>query len=103
MVNGILPDGHGEHRASNSLDPAVAKILARRRRELGWSLREAARRAGVSSGMVAMLEHGERAPSAALARELVLAYSLARADADALRSAALPGVGRDSPYRRATD
>ena len=85
--------------AHRSLDPAVSSMLARRRRELGWSLSEAERRTGVSRRMLSMLERGERVPSTVLADDLAAGYGLSPSDASLLWSAALPNVGRDSPYR----
>jgi transcriptional regulator with XRE-family HTH domain len=70
-------------------------MLTRRRRALGWSLRQAGREAGCSFSTVWKLEHGQRAPSVPLARDLASAYLLGPADTAALLSAALPGVGRD--------
>jgi hypothetical protein len=45
-----------------------------------------------------MLEAGQRVPSLVLAEDLITGYSLAAAAAF-VRAAALPNVGRDSPYR----
>lgn len=85
--------------AHRTLAPDVADMLARVRAELGWSLSEAARRTGISRRMLGMLEVGQRVPSTVLAEDLISGYKLGYADADLLRFAALPNVGRDSPLR----
>jgi transcriptional regulator with XRE-family HTH domain len=74
-------------------------MLVRVRAELGWSLSEAGRRTGISRRMLGMMEAGQRVPSAVLAEELISGYKLGYADADLLRFAALPNVGRASPLR----
>jgi len=114
MVNGPLPPTQGERsvavvngpdqerpgeRSRRTLDPELARMLARYRRQFRWSYRIAAREAGCSAGMVWYLEHGQRAPSVPLARSLARAYLMSLADEDCLLSAALLGVGRDwSPW-----
>lgn len=74
-------------------------MLAAARRDRGWSLREAARRAGVTPGTVVHLEKGRRAPSIAVAEDIIAAYRLPYADAERLRSAAVTDAGRSSPPR----
>jgi transcriptional regulator with XRE-family HTH domain len=83
----------------HTLDPAIGAMLARRRRQLGWSLRIAGRRAGISFGMIGMMERGQRAPSVVLAVHLARAYRLSDADVRLLLSGAISDVGRDWPGR----
>lgn len=64
-----------------------------------WSLREAAKRTGVSTGMLVHLEKGRRLPSVPLAEDLIAGYGLSPWEAGQLRAVALPDVGRGSPYR----
>jgi hypothetical protein len=85
--------------AHRNLDPAVAAMLASNRTLLGWSYSTAARRTGISRGMLSMLEGGHRVPSTVLAEALIDGYRLDAADARLLRSVSLPYVGRASPLR----
>lgn len=86
----------GEHREpSRFLPPEVAGVLRRGRRARGWSFRMAGKRTGVAFGYLHMLEAGTRVPSVVVAEALVEGYGLSGADAEALRSVALVGVGRD--------
>jgi ribosome-binding protein aMBF1 (putative translation factor) len=84
--------------AHRNLDPDVVAMLAGARADLGWSYTEAAWRTGVSRRMLAMLEAGQRVPSVVLAEDLITGYRLDDGAAALLRAAALPNVGRDSPY-----
>ncbi len=43
----------------NSPPRSLGQALHERRLELGWSLREAAKRSGVSNGYISLIEHGE--------------------------------------------
>jgi transcriptional regulator with XRE-family HTH domain len=78
-----------------TLAPDVAELLRRHRLARGWSYRQAAKETGVSYSYLAMLEAAARAPSVVLAEALIDAYGIGPGDAEALRSAALVGVGRD--------
>jgi transcriptional regulator with XRE-family HTH domain len=96
MENTVSRRRQGEHREpSRFLRPEVAAILRRGRRARGWSFRVAGQRTGVAYGYLAMLEGGHRVPSVVVADALVESYGLTGADAEAVRSVALPGVGRD--------
>jgi transcriptional regulator with XRE-family HTH domain len=81
------------------LPPDLAALLAARRRQLGWSYRQAARRTGIAHGYLCMLEHGQRAPSIIVAVILSRAYGLSAADADRLAAVAVYDHGRDWPGR----
>lgn len=85
--------------AHRSLDPAVSAILSERRAELGWNRSQASRQTGVSRRMILALERGDRRPSISLAEALIDGYGLDSAAAAVVRSAGLPSVGRDSPFR----
>jgi hypothetical protein len=50
--------------------------------------------------MIRLLEQGQRRPSASLAESLIRAYGMTDAEAAPVRAAAIPFVGRDSPYKR---
>ena len=102
MVRATFPEGHGarEETTRHVVTPCLAAMLVPARRCRGWSQREAARRTEVAYGMIGHLEHGRRAPSAALAEAIVSAYELGPAEAAMLRAEAVEGVGRDSPFRR---
>ena len=69
--------------------------LRRGRAERGLGLRATARAAGLSPGYLSMLEHGHRSPSESVAEALVNALRLTGDDAETIRSAAIPDVGRD--------
>ncbi len=98
-----LPQPHDppwrSRHAHRNLDPEVAEMLAQSRRDRGWSQVTAAANLRISRRMIGMLEAGQRVPSVSLAEVLIDGYHLDAGDADLLRSVALPGVGRDSPYR----
>lgn len=97
VVNG--PDQADRAQQRHTLDPELARLLARYRLSFRWSFRRAAREADCCAGTIWYLEHGQRAPSVALARNLARAYLMSEADEDRLLSAALHGVGRDwSPW-----
>lgn len=59
----------------------------------------AARETGVSRPMISQLERGQRRPSGSLAEALIAGYGMKGFDAEAVRSIALPLVGRDSPLK----
>lgn len=85
--------------AHRSCDPAAAAVLRDARRACGWSVSEAARRSGVSRRMIGMLEAAQRRPSVSTAEDLIAAYRLTGAAAEAVRAIAVPYVGRDSPFK----
>lgn len=59
------PDADGNYPAVAALTAGLARSLIRRRRALGWSQAELARRAGVRLETVNRLERGKHAPSLA--------------------------------------
>jgi len=75
-------------------------MLADARRGRGWSLREAARRTGCTAGTVVHLEAGRRAPSVALAENIIGAYRLDDGQARMLLAEAVDGAGKSSPHKR---
>jgi transcriptional regulator with XRE-family HTH domain len=91
------PHGARQWNPRRVITPDVAAMLAAARRGRGWSLREAARRAGVSPGTIVHLEAARRAPSIIVAEDIIEAYGLPPADAARLRSAAVTDAGRSSP------
>jgi transcriptional regulator with XRE-family HTH domain len=74
-------------------------MLAGARRQRGWSLREAARRADVSPGTIVHLEKARRAPSIVVAERIIDVYRLADTEAGMLRAEAVEGAGWDSPFK----
>jgi transcriptional regulator with XRE-family HTH domain len=99
----VMTDGNSGSRLGaqqrHEISHGLAAVLRAARRSRGWSLREAARRVGVAHGTIVHLEQGRRAPSAYVAGQLADAYGLAAADAEWLRSEAIPGAGKSSPLR----
>jgi DNA-binding XRE family transcriptional regulator len=81
-----------------TIPPDVAKMLAAAHRARGWSLRGAARHANVSAGTIVHLEKGRRAPSAAVAEDIIDGYRLGWHEADMLRAVAVP-AGKSSPWK----
>jgi DNA-binding XRE family transcriptional regulator len=53
-----------QEAGGENLAPAIAKLVASRREELGLSQRELAKRAGISHTVVSRIEGGEHSPSA---------------------------------------
>jgi transcriptional regulator with XRE-family HTH domain len=88
-------------RQRRTLSPAVAAMLAGARRERGWSVREAARRANVTAGTIMHLEKARRAPSTVVAKAIIYGYDLAFDEAEMLRAEEVPDAGRSSPWKRA--
>jgi transcriptional regulator with XRE-family HTH domain len=68
--------------------------LREARNECGGTIHEAARRAGISSGMLSYLEHGLRAPGTVVAERLMEVYGLWDRVAEALLEAAIPDRGK---------
>ena len=102
MVRATFPEPHGarEETTRHTVTPELAAMLADARRRRGWGQREAARNAEVSYGMIGHLEHGRRAPSAAVAENLIDAYQLGPAEAAMLRAEAVEDAGRSYPFKR---
>ena len=102
MVRADFPEGHGAHDESTrrTITPELAEVLAAARRRLGLSVREAARRADVSTGTIVHLEKARRAPSIVVAENLIDAYWLGPREAAMLRAEAVKGAGKDSPYKK---
>lgn len=100
MVRSTFPEGHGAHDESTrrTVSSDLAAMLAAARHRHGWSLREAARNVDVAPGTIAHLEHGRRAPSAVVARNLIRAYELTEAEAAMLCAESVEGAGKDSPF-----
>lgn len=76
-------------------NPDVAVLLARVRGFHGLTQAQAARLAGISVGMLSMLENGKRRPSVVVAERIARAYSLPGSARAMLMAEALPGVGKD--------
>lgn len=79
----------------HTLTPRTATALRGARTAAGLGRGRAARLAGISPSYLDKLEHGERAPSTAVAEALIIALNLPPDIAYALRTEAIPDVGRD--------
>lgn len=77
------------------LNPNVAVFLARVRQLHGLTIEQAAGLAGISTGMLSMLEHGKRRPSVVVAERLIAAYKIPDSACGLLMGEAIPGVGKD--------
>ena len=97
---GSRPLENGRRDGHRDLPRDVADALRHARRARGWSIRAAARHLGVAASMIHALEHARRRPSVVMAETLIDGYGMTPADARRLRAVALPGVGRDSPWKR---
>jgi hypothetical protein len=84
-------------RRTSTPEAMAAFRDARLRR--GWSLTRAAAETGVSRPHLSLLERGLRRPSESVAEDLISAYNMTGAEADAVSEVAVPWAGRDSPYR----
>jgi transcriptional regulator with XRE-family HTH domain len=82
-------------------DPRVAEVLRTRRRQLGLTTEQAAKRAGCSVGMWSQLENAKRRPSIVMAEDIADALQVRGEARGLVLDAGLTGVGRDSPYKRA--
>lgn len=102
MVRATFPDTHGarEETTRHTITPELAAMLTAARRRRGWGQREAARRIGVSLGMIGHLEHGRRAPSSVVAKAITVAYQLDTSEADMLFNEAVEDAGRSYPFKR---
>lgn len=89
-----------EYRPRSVVSGKVAAMLARARLSRGWSVRQAARQAGVSPGTIAHLEKARRAPSVRLAEDLIEAYELGETARALLLAEAVPDAGRSSSWHR---
>jgi transcriptional regulator with XRE-family HTH domain len=81
-------------------NPDVAVLLAAARRARGLTIARAADLAGISAGMVSMLEHGRPRPPVVVAEVLADVYGMAPGTRELLMAEAFEGVGRDSPFYR---
>ncbi|MFK0217753.1 helix-turn-helix domain-containing protein [Streptomyces vinaceus] len=80
---------------------AFAPTLQAARAAAGLGLREAARAIGIPSGYLHALEAGRRCPSRTIAERIAAALAVDEAARVVLFSAAVTGVGRDHPARKA--
>lgn len=88
------------YAARSMVNPDVGVFLAKVRALHGLTIEQAARLAGISTGMVSMLEHGKRRPSIVVAERLADAYKIPEDCRAGLMAEALPGVGKDGPFKR---
>ena len=79
--------------------PEFGPALAAGRAAAGLSLREAARRCGVSHGYLSLLEAGQRSPSRSVARNLVDCLDLDVTARAVIEGAALSDAGYDHPNK----
>jgi transcriptional regulator with XRE-family HTH domain len=88
------------YAARSMLNPDVAVFLRRVRQLHGLTGAQAARLAGISPGMLSMLEHGKRRPSVVVAERIADAYKIPHDARGLLMAEAIEGAGKDSPFRR---
>jgi ribosome-binding protein aMBF1 (putative translation factor) len=74
------PDADGNYPADTTLAALVARKIVRRRRAVGLSQAELARRAGIRPETLNRIEHGEHAPSIATVEKLDRALRAAEAE-----------------------
>jgi DNA-binding XRE family transcriptional regulator len=85
--------------ARRSSTTAAMRAFRDARQRRGWSLTRAAEETGVSRPHLSLLERGLRRPSESVAEDIIAAYRMTDAEADAVSAIAVPWAGRDSPYR----
>jgi transcriptional regulator with XRE-family HTH domain len=101
MVHAPSAPDHGARSYRRAVTPDLAAMLRSARTGRGWSVRQAAQRAGVTPGTIAHLERARRSPSLIVAEAIAGAYELEPAAARALLAEAVSGAGRSSPFRAA--
>lgn len=95
MENARFRQAHGEHPGRTYPPPGFGPAITAARNKAGLGLREAARAAGIPPGYWCLLEHGERSPSVSVAEAVIRAVRADAVAAEAIRDAAVIGVGRD--------
>lgn len=90
-----------EIRQRRTPPEGLGPMLRAAREGAGLGVREAARRAGLSSGYVAHLEAGDRCPSRTIAARLAAVLELDDDEQAQLYAAAVTDAGRDHPARTA--
>lgn len=86
-------------REPRTLPPEVAASIRQCRLDAGLSVREAARRAGISPGFWSSLESGRRAPSLGTVVGLLRTLSFTDQQMEALCMSAVVDAGRYNPFR----
>jgi len=86
-------------REPRTLPPQVAASIRQCRLDAGLSLREAARRAGVSPGYLWDLENARRAPSLGTVLSLIRTLDFSEPQQDALLMSAVLDAGRYNPFK----
>ena len=86
-----------QHR---TLTPDTAAMLRAARKAKGWTLVRAADHIGMNFSYLSHLERGNRAPSTALAVDIIYALGLNQDQARALMAESVAGVGRDKSSKR---
>lgn len=81
------------------LSPPLAAALASARLSASLSMREVGRRLSTSHATISRLEHGQRRPSVALARQLADVLDLDDDALTALIAASATAAGRSRPRR----
>jgi len=83
-----------------TLSQSTGAMLRRARKAKGWTLEQAAQEVGCHFSHLSHLERATRAPSRALALDLIYAYDLKGELGHALMAESIPAVGKDKPSRR---
>lgn len=86
-------------RQPQTLPPEVAASIRQCRLEAGLSVREAARRAGISPGFLWDLEHARRAPSLGTVVSLLRTLDFTDSQMEALCMSAVLDAGRYNPFK----
>lgn len=66
----------GRNSTPRDLVPGFAKLIQKRREELGWSRHELAAKAGIGMTTLCCIEHEHRSPSLRVAMQLAQALGL---------------------------
>lgn len=99
MVKRLQPS----YAARSMRNPNVAVLLLRVRQLHRLTIAQVAELAGISVGMLSMLEHGKRRPSVVVAEHLADAYKLPPYAREMLLAEAIEGVGKDWRNRPTRD
>jgi transcriptional regulator with XRE-family HTH domain len=85
----------------HTLTPMVGGMLLTARKRQGWGLKKAAKEIGCDFSYLWYLEQCQRAPSVAMAADIIKGLELDQDEAMTLLAESVEGVGRSKPRRRA--
>jgi transcriptional regulator with XRE-family HTH domain len=90
----------GDYRY-HTLSPEAGEMLYKARKRKGWGLKQAAGEIGCNFSYLWQLEQSGRAPSRAMAADLIRGLQLNPDEATVLLRESIEGVGRDKARRAA--